>query len=179
MTARGFARTAEPGAADGIEELRQGLEGHRASGFQLIVPRGLNWLAEAYGRCGEIPLGLGAVTEAIALASKAGGRLWEAESYRIEGELLLRCPGREAQGEACLQRALALAQKQGARSMELRAALGLARWWRAHGKTSEAGALLSPIYKWFAEGFETKDLRNARHLLEELGPDIGRRGRAA
>ena len=84
--------------------------------------------------------------------------------------MLLRQPGTpQAEAEAWLQRALDVARRQEAKSLELRAAMSLSRLWQQQGKQAEARALLAPIYGWFTEGFDTADLQEAKALLEELG----------
>jgi len=84
--------------------------------------------------------------------------------------VLLRQPGTpQADAEACFQQALAIARRQQAKSLELRAAMSLARLWQQQGKQADARALLAPIYGWFTEGFDTADLQEAKVLLEELG----------
>ena len=96
-------------------------------------------------------------------------RWWEAEVYRLRGVLLLRQPGTpQAEAEAWLQRALDVARRQEAKSLELRAAMSLSRLWQQQGKRAEAHALLAPIYGWFTEGFDTADLQEAKALLDEL-----------
>ena len=98
-------------------------------------------------------------------------RYWEAEIHRLRGVLLLRQPGTpQAEAEAWLQRALDVARRQEAKSLELRAAMSLSRLWQQQGKRDEARALLAPIYGWFTEGFDTADLQEAQALLEELSP---------
>ena len=97
-------------------------------------------------------------------------RYWEAEIARLRGVLLLRQPETpQAEAEACFQRALDVARRQEAKSLELRAAMSLSRLWQQQGKRAEARALLAPIYGWFTEGFDTADLQEAKALLEELG----------
>jgi predicted ATPase len=99
-----------------------------------------------------------------------GERYWEAEVYRLKGDLLLRQSVPDApQAEACFQQALAVACRQQAKSWELRAAMSLSRLWQQQGKRAEARELLAPIYSWFTEGFDTPDLQEAKALLEELG----------
>jgi predicted ATPase len=84
--------------------------------------------------------------------------------------LLLRQPGTPpAEAEAWLQRALDVARRQEAKSLELRAAMSLARLWQQQGKRDEARELLVLVYDWFTEGFDTADLQEARALLDELG----------
>jgi predicted ATPase len=95
---------------------------------------------------------------------------WEAEVSRLRGVLLLRQMGTaQAEAEACFQRALDIARRQEAKSLELRAAMSLSRLWLRQGKRDEARALLAPIYGWFTEGFDTADLQEAKALLETLG----------
>ena len=97
-------------------------------------------------------------------------RYWEAEIHRLKGELLLtRSAENQREGETCLHKALDVARRQQAKSLELRAAMSLARLWQQQGKRVDARALLAPIYDWFSEGFDTADLQEARALLEELG----------
>jgi hypothetical protein len=94
---------------------------------------------------------------------------WAAEIQRLRGVLLLRQPGTpQAEAEAWLQRALDVARRQEAKSLELRAAMSLGRLWQQQGKRTEAYDLLAPVYGWFTEGFDTADLQEARALLEEL-----------
>ena len=93
----------------------------------------------------------------------------DAELYRIRGDILLkRDPANTAPAEEAFQTAIAIAQKQKARSLELRAAMSLAQLWRDQGKREEARGLLAPVYGWFTEGFETIDLKEAKALLDEL-----------
>ena len=96
-------------------------------------------------------------------------RWWEAEIYRLQGVLLLRQTGTsQAEAEAWLQRALDVARRQEAKSLELRAAMSLSRLWQQQGKRAEARVLLAEVYDWFTEGFDTADLQDAKALLEEL-----------
>ena len=96
-------------------------------------------------------------------------RCWEAEVYRLRGVLLLRQTGTpQAEAEAWLQRALDVARRQEAKSLELRAAMSLSRLWQQQGKRAEAHALLAPVYAWFTEGFDTADLQEAKALLAAL-----------
>ena len=110
------------------------------------------------------------LAEALALGGKNGERLYEAETYRLKGALLLQqtAPD-ESQAETCFQQALDSARRQQAKSLELRAAMSLARLWQRQGKRQEAHDLLAPIYGWFTEGFDTADMQEAEALLEALG----------
>ena len=113
--------------------------------------------------------GLQALAEAHTLVEQHEERWWEAEVCRLRGVLLLRQPGTpQAEAEAWLQRALDVARRQEAKSLELRAAMSLSRLWQQQGKRQEAYDLLAPIYHWFTEGFDTADLQDARALLAEL-----------
>jgi len=121
--------------------------------------------------------GLADLEEALTLIEKTGERYYEAELHRQRGELLLRREAKShpAQGgreqdeaEACFQHALDVARQQQAKSLELRAAMSLARLWQQQGKRAKAHQLLAPVYGWFTEGFDTTDLQEAKVLLEEL-----------
>ena len=94
---------------------------------------------------------------------------WEAEVRRIAGEIALISPERDdAIAEACFERALVVARQQQAKSWELRASMSLARLWRDQGKVQQARELLAPVYGWFTEGFDTRDLKEAKTLLDDL-----------
>ena len=126
-------------------------------------------LAEVSDHLGHTADGLQALAEAHTLVEQQEERWWEAEVSRLRGVLLLRQTGTpQAEAEAWLQRALDVARRQEAKSLELRAAMSLARLWQQQGKRAEAHALLAPIYGWFTEGFDTADLQEAKALLEAL-----------
>jgi predicted ATPase len=126
-------------------------------------------LADVCNHLGYTADGLQALAEAHTLMEQHEDRLWEAETCRLRGVLLLRQPGTpQGEAETWLQRALDVACRQEAKSLELRAAMSLSRLWQQQGKRAEAYALLAPIYEWFTEGFDTADLQDAKALLEEL-----------
>jgi predicted ATPase len=126
-------------------------------------------LAEAYRKLGQTSEGLEVATDAIVSAQQTECRYYEAELHRIKGELLLtQTAADEQQAEACFQNALKVARGQSAKSLELRAAMSLSRLWQRHGKKEEARTLLSEIYGWFTEGFDTADLKEAKALLQGL-----------
>src|SRR5262249_20132363 len=126
-------------------------------------------LAEVLGRSGRISEALNVVTEAIIRTQQSGGRYYEAELHRIKGELLLpQSPRASDSAENCFIQAMEVARSQSAKSLELRAAMSLSRFWERQGKTVEARQLLGDIYGWFTEGFETADLKAAKALLNEL-----------
>jgi TOMM system kinase/cyclase fusion protein len=192
MQGWGLARGGQ--VAEGMAQMRQGLAASRATGAELLRSYLLALLAEACGSGGQIEAGLGALEEALAAAENHGERFYEAELYRLKGELWLwksvgagfnaapteiwqgsaasvGATGQSAlqrEAEACFQRALDIAHRQGAKSLGLRAAMSLSRLWQQQGKHAEARALLAPIYSWFTEGFDTADLQEAKALLEEL-----------
>jgi predicted ATPase len=167
----GWTLSKQRQAVAGIAQMQQGLTAYRATGAELFRTYWLALLAEAYDTGGQVQEGLQALDEALALVDQNGERYWEAELYRRKGELLLQSRGWGAEqgAEICLQQALAVAHRQQAKALELRAALSLSRLWQQQGKREEACALLAPIYGWFTEGFDTADLQEAKALLEELG----------
>jgi predicted ATPase len=166
---RGEALAAQGQGEAGIAQMHQGLAAIRATVQSLALSALLAPLAEAYGKSGQAEEGLRLVAEALAHVDHTGERHWEAEVYRLKGELLLQQAVPDApQAEACFQQALAVARRQQAKSWELRAAMSLARLWQQQGKRLEARELLAPVYGWFTEGFDTADLQEAKALLEEL-----------
>jgi class 3 adenylate cyclase/predicted ATPase len=173
---RGWALVEQGLAADGVAQIQQGLGIWRSMGGGLGLPYYLAGLAEAYKLAGQAAAGLQVVAEALALVQKNAERYFEAELYRLQGDLLLALALTEDQGhsprtaeaEACFQQAIEIAQQQQAKSLELRAATSLARLWQQQGKRQEACDLLAPVYHWFTEGFDTADLQDARSLLDAL-----------
>ena len=110
---------------------------------------------------------LAALQGGLEIARTTGEHGWDAELHRLSGTLLL-AENNLDEGEASLQQAIRIAQAQQAKSLELRSVRDLARLWREQGRRAEALDLLAPVYGWFTEGFETRDLRQAKALLEEL-----------
>jgi tetratricopeptide (TPR) repeat protein len=149
---------------EGIAEMREGMAMVKAT-FMLVHTLAL--LGKACGRVGEVEEGLRVLRRGLRLAEKTGGRCWEAELYRLQGELLLD-NGEEAEAGSCFQRAIEVAQRQEAKSWELRAATSLAHLWQRQGKREQACEQLQSVYKWFTEGFDTADLREAKALLAAL-----------
>ncbi len=155
---------------EGIAQTRAGIAAWRATGAELFVPFHLTQLAEAYGRAGQVEAGLAALDEALAIVERGGEHTWDADLYRVQGELM-RQRGAESDAEACLHTALEVARRQGAKSYELRAAVSLSRLWHQQGKREQAHDLLANTYGWFTEGFDTTDLQEAQALLKQLDPD--------
>jgi predicted ATPase len=135
----------------------------------LNVPYFWTVLADVSAHLGHMEDGLQALAEAHTLVEQQDERWWEAEVQRLRSVMLLRQPGTPAaEAEAWLRRALDVARRQEAKSLELRAALSLSRLWQQQGKRAEAHALLGEVYGWFTEGFDTADLQEAKALLESL-----------
>jgi tetratricopeptide (TPR) repeat protein len=130
---------------------------------------GLALLGKSYADLDQPDDALRSVNEAKDLVERTEDRLWEAEVHRIAGEIMLQSPQPDAaKAEAHFERALMVARQQEAKSWELRAAMSMARLWRDQGKRQQARELLAPIYGWFTEGFDTRDLKEAKALLEEI-----------
>ena len=165
---QGWVRAMQGEGAAGLAQLRQGLAAILAAGQELSRPFGLVLLAEAAGHVGQVEDGLRLLAEALTVLEASGRGDLLSEVYRLQGTLLLhRAVADAVQAEACFQQALAIARRQQAKSWELRAAVSLSRLWQ-QGKCAEARELLSPIYNWFTEGFDTADLQEAKALLEML-----------
>jgi predicted ATPase len=167
---RGSALVGEGLGDEGIDQLREGLAAWRAMGAELLRPYFLGLLAEACWRAGRADEGLAIVEEALSLVERTGERMYEAELHRLRGELLrVRESGAAATDTAgaCFQRALVAARRQGARALELRAAMSLSRLFEhAAGQAREEARLaLAEVYATFKSGFDTADLREARALL--------------
>jgi predicted ATPase len=131
-------------------------------------------LASAYGKVGQPEEGLNVLAEALAMMNKTEAFAYTANCYWLKGELTLQSKVQsprskvEAEAEECFLRAVEIARQQQAKSLELRAVMSLSRLWQQQGKKKEAHKILANIYNWFTEGFETKDLQEAKALLEEL-----------
>jgi class 3 adenylate cyclase/tetratricopeptide (TPR) repeat protein len=153
---------------------------------QMLAPFTFALLAEAHGKVGQVEEGLTVLTEALAVGDKTGMRVSEAELYRLKGELTLQqfqvsdfkfqadnpqsaIYNPQLDAEVCFLKAIDVARQQQAKSLELRVVMSLSRLWQQQGKKEEARRMLAEIYGWFTEGFDTRDLQEAKALLEELG----------
>jgi TolB-like protein/Tfp pilus assembly protein PilF/predicted ATPase len=165
---RGWALVEAGEGAAGVAQLREGIAGMHAFGADLSRSRYLALLGEACGTEGQIAEGLSLLAEALAFAEQSGERFFEAEIYRLRGELLLKSEAPQAEVEECWRQAIKVAQRQQAKSPELRAVMSLARLRQRQGKIAEARRMLAEIYNWFTEGLDTADLQEAKALLEEL-----------
>jgi class 3 adenylate cyclase/predicted ATPase len=152
---------------EGISLLSDGSNAYRATGAELWAPYNIALLARAYGISGQVEAGLACSDEALRILERTRVRSFAADVYRDRGDLMLRQRQPEAAQELYCK-ALSVAREQQARSWELRAATSLARLWRDQGKCKRACDLLTPIYGWFTEGFDTPDLKEAKALLEQL-----------
>ena len=174
----GWARTREGELDEGMAQMRRGLAAQLATGAELARPYWLWLLAEVCQRTGAAREGLALLDDADAAIEHTHDRYWEAEIHRLRGRLLLATaePAAPASAEACYRRALEVARQQGARSLELRAAVSLSRLWQAADRHDEARELLAPVYEWFTEGLDHPELREAAALLDELSfrhePDL-------
>ena len=166
----GCALAATGKASSAIEMLTAGITGYRSTGATSSITSYLSYLARAYGNVGQFDDAWRCIDEAMTVIGNANERWFEAEVYRIAGEIArLSAEPDAAKAEAYFERALAVARQQQAKSWELRAAMSLARLWRDQGKAQQARELLAPVYGWFTEGFDTRDLKEAKSLLLELG----------
>jgi predicted ATPase len=172
---RGWALAEQGQGEEGITQMRQGLASWWATGAEMRRSCDPALLAEAYGKVGQAEEGLTVLAEALSAVEKTGERFYEAELYRLKGQLTLqqsgvRSPesGVQKEAEGCFRRAIEIARHQSAKSLELRAVMSLSRLWQSQGKKEEARQMLAEIYGWFTEGFDTADLQEAKALLEEL-----------
>jgi len=160
---RGWALVALGEAADGLAQIRRSLE----SGAHAFLATHHAFYAEALHLAGATEEALATLHDALPRMESTGQGLWKANAMALKGDLLL-ARGLHADAEAGYRTAIEIARAQSARMWELRAATRLARLWHRQGKTTLARDLLAPLYGWFTEGLDTKDLEDAKALLEEL-----------
>jgi predicted ATPase len=181
---RGWALLEKGQWEKGISQIREGLDA-RPRGTELDRSHYLILLAEGYGKSQQVGEGLALLAEALDGMGRTGDCYYEAELYRMKGELTLQkfqvlgskfqvpsstqppTPSTQ-EAEGCFHKAIEVARKQQAKSLELRAVTSLARLWQRQGKRDDARQMLAEVYIWFTEGFDTKDLQEARALLEQL-----------
>jgi predicted ATPase len=156
-------------ASNAVRMITSGIAAWRLTGSTLWIPFFLSHLARAYAELGQFEEAWRSIGEATAMMENTKETWCEAEVHRTAGEIALKSPQPDAaKAEACFRRALAVAREQHAKSWELRASMSLARLWRDQGKVREARELLAPVYGWFTEGFDTRDLKEAETLINEL-----------
>jgi len=185
---RGWALVLQDRQEEGFEQLGEGLTNHRLTGAEVLLPHFLALLVEAFGKTNQVEEGLRILEEALGVIQRNGEAYYQAELYRLKGELLLaQTTGRGisevttkgkaidktrppvvAQAETCFQQSIKIAQKQKAKSWELRSSMSLARLYQSQNKQQEAHSFLAQVYNSFAEGFDTIDLLAAKSLLNEL-----------
>jgi predicted ATPase len=193
MVVQGCTLVWGKGLATGTDTLKKALSDYRATGAQSLLPVFLSLLAEALSRCGKSEGAFATLAEALKLSETSLDVYWEAELYRLKGELTLAQssvqrlessvkakqkakisqsqlpnPKSQAEAEACFLKAIEIARRQEAKTLELRAVMSLARLWQHQGKKAEAHRMLSDLYNWFTEGFDTKDLQDAHTLLAQI-----------
>ena len=142
MLRQGYLVAVTGKASDAVRVITSGITAYRSTGATMWLPLYMSQLASAYAELGQ---------------------------FGVAGEIALKSPEPDAgKAEAHFERALSVARQQQAKSWELRAAMSLARLWRDQGKLQQARELLAPVYGWFTEGFDTRDLKEAKTLLDEL-----------
>jgi DNA-binding winged helix-turn-helix (wHTH) protein/tetratricopeptide (TPR) repeat protein len=165
--ALGWVMARNGNTAAAAEQMREGIAVSRSAGTVRFLSFLLVTLAQTELEHGGAEEGFEALGEALTHVEKTGDRIHEAEIHRLRGELL-RLDGGDEHAGACFEQALEVARSQGARSLELRAATSLSRFWRDESREDEARSLLAPVYDGFTEGFDTQDLRDAKALLDSL-----------
>jgi predicted ATPase len=166
---RGWARADQGEQDEAIAQIQQGIDARRVAGTKQLVPYLLALLAEGSKMASGPDQRLTIISEALDVVEQTKERWYEAELHRLRGHLLLSCSAsNRSAAEACFNQAIVIAQSQTAKSLELRAVMSLARLWHDQGKRAQAHDLLSPIFAWFTEGFDTADLKEAKALTEEL-----------
>jgi predicted ATPase len=156
-------------ASDAVRVITSGITAFRSTGATMWLPLYMSQLASAYAVLGQFDDAWRCVGEAMTVAETTKERWCDAEINRVAGEIALKSPeAGPPKAEEYFDRALVVARQQQAKSWELRAAMSLANLWRERGKVQQARELLAPVYGWFTEGFDTRDLKEAKRLLEEL-----------
>ncbi len=169
MQLQGILLVSTGKALDAVHMITSGIAAFRSTGATVWTPLCLSYLARAYAEIGQFDAAWRGIGEALTAVEATKERWFEADIYRIAGEIALMSPEPDAaKAEAYFERALAVARAQQAKSWELRAAMSMARLWRNQGKRDEVRDLLAPVYGWFTEGFDTLDLKEAKALLDEL-----------
>ena len=181
---KGWQQVENGQVQDAIADLKVGEARFEAVGYETYRPLLFALCGWAYGQNGQVGQGLDELHKALLFADRTGAAFFEAEAWRLRGELLVQAEAKTAPGlannaeraegredldaEGCFMKAITVARGQHARMWEIRATVSLARSWQKQGRTAEAGAMLASIYGWFTEGFGTPDLREAKQLLDDL-----------
>jgi predicted ATPase len=171
---RGWALAEDGRLEERIAQMHAGMAAFQATGSKMFIPFYLAMIAQASGQIGRAEQGLVLLAQALATVERTEERHWEAELYRLKGELTLQSKVQganspmESEAEECFRKAIDIAQKQRAKSLELRATMSLARLLENQGCCNEARTMLAEVYNWFTEGFDTADLKDAQALLDKL-----------
>jgi class 3 adenylate cyclase/predicted ATPase len=169
MSLRGYLSAVTGEASNSVRTISTAVTLWRSTGSTVFIPLSLLFLATAYAELGKLDDAGRCIGEAMTVVEKTKERWFEADIHHMAGKVALMSHQQDfAKAEAYFERALAVARKQGAKSLELRAAMSMAGFWRDQGKRSEARDLLAPVYAWFTEGFDTIDLKKAKALLDAL-----------
>jgi len=156
-------------SSDAAQTITAGLAEFRATGSTFWTPLFLSYLAKAHAELRQFDDAWRCIDEVITAVQATKETLCQAEVHRVAGEIALLSPERDvAKAEAHFERALTVARAQQAKSWELRAAMSMAGLWRDEGKVQQARELLASVYGWFTEGFSTRDLKEAKALLDAL-----------
>jgi predicted ATPase len=154
---------------EAVSEIQNAIAEARRTGVGFMLPMMCSWLADVHAQSGDNDAAASIIEQTLHDISDATGRSWEAELHRQKAEIILALhPSKIAEAESYLQRAVDLARRQNSKSLELRAAVSLAKLWQRQERIDEARDLLGPICHWFHEGAGTSDLRHARDLLTAL-----------
>jgi predicted ATPase len=164
----GFLLVEEGRVDEGLEQMKQSLAAWRATGMRIMHSVMLSLLAQALEQAGKVEEGLQVLNQAFSWVEERDERIYEAELYRIKGDLLQLCGTDTATVETAYRQAITIARQQAAKSWELRATIHLAKLWQVQGRISEAESALNGVLNWFTEGFQTHDLQDAHELLAML-----------
>ena len=160
-------------ATEAVEAITFSLAAIRSTGTKMFVPYYLAYLAIAYADIGQFDEAWRCIDDAVSAVKTTKESWWEAEINRVAGEIILKSSQPDAtKAETYFERAVAVARQQQAKSPELRAAMSLAHLWHFQGKVQQARELLAPVYGWFTEGFDTRDLKEAKALLAGLASEL-------
>ncbi len=163
----GWALVEQGSLSEGVDQMRKGLDDFRASNSEARLPYYLTLLAEAYGNKGQVKEALKHLGEALVFSEKNNDVWYDAETYRLMGDMMLQTDEAERAG-TCFQKSLDISRSQEARILELRATVSLARLWVEQNRQAKARSMLKEILEWFSEGFDFVDLKVARKLIDEL-----------
>lgn len=168
LSTQGWLLVEQGDFARGIAQMRAEIDELKKIGHTMFQTHRLGLLLEAQLKARQLAAASATLDEAFAMSEQSGQRSWDAELYRLKGDLLCALGDPDTKAELAYAQALQLARQQSAKSLELRAAIGLSRLWQRQGRREEARQLLAEIYTWFTEGFDTVDLQMAKALLDVL-----------